>query len=88
MPGSVIDSRLPRESYRLFQSTDTLPVAGSAKRRVDTTLLLAPEGTVETMRDIEGTFGTVPFSGEAKAERVGELMKTAIDDATLAALLA
>jgi BioD-like phosphotransacetylase family protein len=53
----------------------------------DTTLLLAPEGTVETMRDIEGTFGTVPFAGEAKVERVGELMKIAIDDATLSALL-
>ncbi len=53
----------------------------------DTTLLLAPEGTVETMRDIEGTFGTVPFSGEAKVERVGDLMKIAIDDATVATLL-
>ena len=53
-----------------------------------TTLLLAPEGTVETMRDIEGTFGSVSFSGEAKLERIGELMKAALDDATLAALIA
>ncbi|MFA7249578.1 MAG: DRTGG domain-containing protein [Dehalococcoidia bacterium] len=54
----------------------------------ETTLLLAPGGTVETMRDIEGTFGSSPFSGEAKVERVGELMRAALDDAALAALLA
>lgn len=54
----------------------------------DTTLLLAPGGTVETMRDLEGTFGTASFSGEAKVERIGGLMRVAIDDATLAALLA
>lgn len=53
----------------------------------ETTLLLAPGGTVETMRDLEGTFGTAPFAGEAKAERIGGLMRVAIDDATLAALL-
>jgi hypothetical protein len=53
-----------------------------------TTLLLAPSGTVETMRDIEDTFGTVSFSGEAKLERIGELMKSALDDATLGALIA
>ena len=53
-----------------------------------TTLLLAPEGTIETVRDIEGSFGRSAFAGEAKAERAGELMAAAIDDATLAALLA
>lgn len=54
----------------------------------ETTLLLAPGGTVETMRDLEGTFGTAPFSGEAKVERIGGLMRVAIDDATLTALTA
>lgn len=53
----------------------------------DTTLLLAPGGTVETMRDLEGTFGTASFSGEAKVERIGGLMRVAIDDATLATIL-
>ena len=53
-----------------------------------TTLLLAPEGTVETVRDIEGSFGRSSFAGEAKAERAGELMAAAIDDDTLAGLLA
>jgi len=57
--------------------------AASTRR---TTLLLAPGGTVETMRDVEGTFGTAPFSGEAKVERAGELMRGVVDDATLAAL--
>ncbi len=52
----------------------------------ETTLLLAPGGTVETMRDLEGTFGTAPVSGEAKVERIGGLMRVAIDEATLAAL--
>jgi len=54
----------------------------------DTTLLLAPGGTVETMRDLEGTFGTAPFSGEAKVERAGGLMRVAVDEPTLAALIA
>lgn len=54
----------------------------------ETTLLLAPGGTVETMRDLEGTFGTAPFSGESKVERIGGLMRVAVDDATLAALIA
>ncbi|MGE3857239.1 MAG: DRTGG domain-containing protein [Dehalococcoidia bacterium] len=54
----------------------------------DTTLLLAPGGTVETMRDLEGTFGTAPFSGEAKVERAGGLMRVALDEPTLAALIA
>ena len=54
----------------------------------ETTLLLAPGGTVETMRDLEGTFGSAPFSGEAKVDRIGGLMRVAIDDATVAALLA
>lgn len=53
-----------------------------------TTLLVAPEGTVETVRDIEGTFGRSPFAGEAKAERIGQLIAAAIDDAALAALIA
>ena len=53
-----------------------------------TTLLLAPGGTVETMRDLEGTFGTASFSGEAKVDRIGGLMRVALDDATVAALLA
>jgi BioD-like phosphotransacetylase family protein len=54
----------------------------------ETTLLLAPGGTVETMRDLEGTFGTAPFSGEAKVERIGGLMRVALDEATLATLTA
>jgi BioD-like phosphotransacetylase family protein len=58
----------------------------ASDRRV--TLLLAPEGTIETMRDIEGTFGHSAFSGSEKAERAGELMRAALDDAALAALLA
>ena len=52
-----------------------------------TTVLLAPGGTVETVRDIEGSFGRSPFSHEAKVERAGELMAAAVDDATLAILL-
>ncbi|MEZ4501606.1 MAG: DRTGG domain-containing protein [Dehalococcoidia bacterium] len=46
-----------------------------------TTLLVAPEGTVETVRDIEATFGASAFSGEEKVERAGELMAAVIDDA-------
>ncbi len=53
----------------------------------ETTLLLAPEGTVETVREIEGTFASTPLAGEAKVERVGELMAAAVDDAALARLL-
>ncbi|MPZ99308.1 MAG: hypothetical protein GEU80_08215 [Dehalococcoidia bacterium] len=53
----------------------------------ETTLALAPEGTVETVRDIEGQFGRDPFAGEAKFERAGALAADAIDDATLQALL-
>lgn len=52
-----------------------------------TTLLLAPDGTVETVRDIEGTFGRSAFSGEAKAERAGALVAAAFDDATLTRLI-
>lgn len=52
-----------------------------------TTVLLAPEGTVETVRDIEGLYGTAPFSHAAKVERAGELIAAAVDDATLATLL-
>ena len=51
------------------------------------TLLVAPEGTVETARDIEGSFGTSPFAGEEKIERAGELMAAAINDAALAGLI-
>lgn len=58
----------------------------ASDRRV--TLLLAPEGTIETVRDIEGTFGRSPFSGEEKAERAGELMRGALSDEALAILLA
>lgn len=52
-----------------------------------TTVLLAPEGTVETVRDIEGLYGTAPFSHPSKVERAGELIAAAIDDAALASLL-
>ena len=52
-----------------------------------TTLLVAPEGTVQTVRDIEGSFGSSPFGHESKVERIGELMAAAVDDATLATLL-
>lgn len=52
----------------------------------ETTLLLAPEGTVETMRDIEGSFGKSPFSHEAKLERISALLAEALDPSTLAAL--
>lgn len=54
----------------------------------DTTLAVTRGGTVETLRDIEGHFGTVPFSHESKVERIGELMRTAIDDEMLSALIA
>lgn len=57
----------------------------ASDRRV--TLLLAPEGTIETVRDIEGSFGKSAFSGEEKVERAGTLMRAAIDDAILAGLL-
>ncbi len=57
----------------------------ASDRRV--TLLLAPEGTIETVRDIEGTFGRSPFAGAEKAERAGELLRAALDDAALATLL-
>jgi len=46
-----------------------------------TTLLVAPEGTVETVRDIESTFGASAFSSEEKIERIGALMATVVDDA-------
>lgn len=59
--------------------------AGSSR---STTVLLAPEGTVETVRDIEGLYGAAPFSHASKVERAGELMAAALDDAALASLLA
>lgn len=52
-----------------------------------TTLLLAPHGTVETIREIEGTFGRAAFAGEAKVQRIGALIAEVIDDATLAQLI-
>ena len=52
-----------------------------------TTLLVAPGGTVQTVRDIEGSFGSSPFSHETKVERIGELMAAAVDDAAVATLL-
>ncbi len=57
-----------------------------ASERV-TTLLLAPGDTVETVRAIEGTFGSTPFAGAEKVERAGELIAAAIDDSTLTSLL-
>ena len=54
----------------------------------DTTLLLAPDGTVETVRAVEGIFGSAPFAGEAKIERIGELMAAGLGDEELARLLA
>lgn len=54
----------------------------------DTTLLLTSGDTPATVHAIEGTYGTAPFSGEAKIERAGELMAAAVDDAALGALLA
>jgi BioD-like phosphotransacetylase family protein len=53
-----------------------------------TTLLVAPDGTVETVRDIEGMFGAVGFSGDAKIERAAEALGAALNDAAVAALLA
>lgn len=52
----------------------------------ETTLLLAPDGTVETLRDIEGTFGSSPFSHEAKLERIAALLGESLDPSTLASL--
>lgn len=53
----------------------------------ETTLLLAPEGTVETVRDIEGSFGKSAFSHEAKLERISALLADALDASTLASLV-
>ncbi|MDA1010449.1 MAG: DRTGG domain-containing protein [Chloroflexi bacterium] len=52
----------------------------------ETTLLLAPEGTVETLRDIESTFGLAPFSHDVKVERISELLAAAVPDGDLASL--
>lgn len=54
----------------------------------DTTLLVAAGDTPATVHAIEGTFGSAPFSGESKIERAGELMRSAIADEALEALLA
>ena len=53
-----------------------------------TTLLLAPEGTVETLRSIEASFGLAPFSHDAKVERISELLVNAVSEADLASLIA
>jgi len=53
----------------------------------DTTLLIAAGDTPSTVHAIEGTYGTAPFSGASKVERVGELMQDALDDSALEALL-
>ncbi len=53
----------------------------------ETTLLLAPEGTVETLRDIEGSFGKSAFSHEVKLERISGLLAEALDPSALAALV-
>lgn len=53
----------------------------------NTTLLLVPGDTVQTMRDLERAFGSSPFSGDEKVERIGALMATALDDGAVSALL-
>jgi BioD-like phosphotransacetylase family protein len=53
----------------------------------ETTLLMTSGTTVETVRDIEGCFGTSPFSGESKVARAGELMTAALDSETLISLI-
>jgi len=54
----------------------------------ETTLLLTSGTTVQTVHDIEGCFGTSPFSGESKVARASELLAAALDADTLAALTA
>lgn len=54
----------------------------------DTTLLVTSEDTPSTVHAIEGTFGTSPFSGEAKIMRAGELMQDAVSEEVLERLLA
>ena len=54
----------------------------------DTTLLLAPEGTIETVRDIEGTFGRGPFAGADKVQRITELFESVVAAEALEGLLA
>jgi BioD-like phosphotransacetylase family protein len=53
----------------------------------DTTVLLAPGDTVETLGRIQGSFGTSPFAGDEKAERIGSLLATAVDEGALASLI-
>jgi len=53
----------------------------------DTTLLLTPGTTVQTVHDIEGCFGSSPFSGESKVARAGELMASALDADAVAGLV-
>ena len=52
-----------------------------------TTLLLARDGTVEIVRGLEGIFGSSPFSGAEKIERIGQLMGEGLTDEALAALI-
>ena len=52
-----------------------------------TTLLLARAGTAETLRNVEGIFGSSPFSGAEKVERIGQLMGEALTDEALAAVI-
>lgn len=54
----------------------------------DTTLLVTPGDTLATVHAIEGTFGTAPFAGESKIDRAGDLMRTAVPEEALQALLA
>lgn len=54
----------------------------------ETTLLLTSGTTVQTVHDIEGCFGSSPFSGESKVARAGELMAAALDANAVAALTA
>jgi hypothetical protein len=52
-----------------------------------TTLALAPGNTVDTVRDIEASFGRNPFSHEAKAERIGALLASILGDEQLSELV-
>lgn len=52
----------------------------------NTTLLLASESTLETVRNIEDIFGTSPFSGPEKIERITDLMVAAVDDSAMSAM--
>lgn len=53
----------------------------------DTTLMVTSGDTPSTVHAIEGTFGTSPFSGEAKIMRTGELMQDTVPEDILERLL-